>query len=47
VYAFDVLGLRSVAWVFRTRARGIASWVVLISLTAGLWLRVLLELLRS
>jgi hypothetical protein len=47
VYAFDVLGLRSVAWVFRTRARGIASWVVLISLTAGFGLRVLLELLRS
>jgi hypothetical protein len=41
VYAFDVLGLRAVAWTFRTRARGIASWVVLVAVTLGFGVRVL------
>jgi hypothetical protein len=32
-YAFDVLGLRSVAWTFHTRARAVVSWAVLIAVT--------------
>jgi hypothetical protein len=47
VYAFNILGLRSAAWTFRTRARGVASMVVLSALTLGFGLRVLFDLVRS